>query len=221
VIRVLIADGQALVRAGFHALLEVEQDITVAAEAADGEGALAAARESRPDVVLVDVDLPGLDGLEVTRRIVDDPALDGVRVMVLSTSETDQHVFGALRAGAMGFLIKDTDPTQLAEAVRVLANGGALLAPGVTRRVIAELASQPGSEQPTPEELEELTAREREVMALVAAGLSNAEIAERLVVSPATAKTHVSRALMKLHARDRAQLVMLAFKTGLVSTVSR
>jgi DNA-binding NarL/FixJ family response regulator len=220
VIRVLIADSQALVRAGFHALLESEDDMTVAGEAGDGEEAVALARDVRPDVVLMDVDLPGLDGLEAARRIVSDPELSGVRVMIVSAFESDEYVFGALRAGARGFLVKDTEPAQLVQAMRVLARGDALLAPSVTRRVIAELASQPHPGSPSPEQLDELTAREREVMALVAAGLSNAEIAERLVVSPATAKTHVSRALMKLHARDRAQLVALAYKTGLVSAGS-
>lgn len=215
-IRVLIADGQWLVRAGFRVLLESEQGIAVAEEAASGEQALALASHTRPDVVLMDAGLPGLDAFEATRQIVANPELQQVRVMILASVESDEHVFGALRAGASGFLVKDTEPTELLRAVRVLARGEALLAPSVTRRVISELASMPARERPTPEQLEELTAREREVMALAADGLTNAEIAERLVVSPATARTHVSRAMVKLHARDRAQLVVLAYKTGLV-----
>ena len=215
-IRVLIADGQTLVRAGFRVLLQGQNGIAVAGDAADGEGAVAAARELRPDVVLVDIDLPGLDGLEVTRQILSDPELEGVKVLVLTTHERDEDVFGALRAGATGLLLKDTEPRELVQAVRVVAGGEALLSPSVTRRLIDELASQPDSRRPTPEELDELTAREREVMALVATGLTNDEIAEQLVVSPATAKTHVSRAMMKLHARHRAQLVVLAYETGLV-----
>ena len=215
-IRVLIADGQTLVRAGFRVLLEAEHGISVAGEAANGEEALALARELRPDVVLVDLGLPGLDGLEATRRILADPELEGVRVLTLTTHERDEDVFEALRAGATGLLIKDTEPGELVQAVRVVAGGEALLSPSVTRRLIAELASQPDRRRPTPEELDELTAREREVMALVATGLTNDEIAEQLVVSPATAKTHVSRAMMKLHARHRAQLVVLAYETGLV-----
>jgi DNA-binding NarL/FixJ family response regulator len=214
-IRVLIADGRALVRAGFRVLLEGEQGIAVN-EAANGEETVALARHIRPDVVLMDAGLPGLDALDATRQIVADPELQGVQVMLLSTVESDEHVFEALRAGASGFLVNDTEPTELLRAVRVLARGEALLAPSVTRRVIAELASRPERERPTPERLEELTAREREVMALVGEGMTNAEIAEHLVVSPATARTHVSRAMIKLHARDRAQLVVLAYQTGLV-----
>jgi DNA-binding NarL/FixJ family response regulator len=215
-IRVLIADGRALVRAGFRVLLEGEQGIAVADEAASGDEAVELARRTRPDVVLMDAGLPGLDALEATRQIVADPELHEVQVMILSTVESDEHLFEALRAGASGFLVDDTEPTELLRAVRVLARGEALLAPSVTRRVIAELASRPGRDRPSPERLEELTAREREVMALVGEGMTNAEIAEDLVVSPATARTHVSRAMLKLHARDRAQLVALAYQTGLV-----
>ena len=170
----------------------------------------------RPDVLLIDLDLPGGDGLEATRRIFSNPALEGVRVIVLSSSDEDEHLFGAMRAGASGFLEKDTEPAELLEVVRAVARGEALLSRGVTRRLIAEVASQSDRYRPSPEELEELTAREREVTALVARGLSNQEIAERLVISIATAKTHVSRALRKVDARDRAQLVALAYETGLV-----
>jgi DNA-binding NarL/FixJ family response regulator len=215
-IRVLIADGRALVRAGFRVLLEGEQGIAVADEAASGDEAVALARHTRPDVVLMDADLPGLDTLAATRQIVADPELQGVQVMILSSVENDEHLFEALRAGASGFLVNDTQPTELLRAVRVLARGEALLAPSVTRRVIAELASRPERKRPSPERLEELTAREREVMALVGEGMTNVEISEHLVVSPATARTHVSRAMIKLHARDRAQLVALAYQTGLV-----
>lgn len=216
-ISVLVADGQALVRAGFRVLLEGEQGIAVAGEAASGEEAVAFARRIRPDVVVMDMNLPGLDALEATRQIVNDPQLEDVKVMILTTLDGDEHVFGALRAGASGFLVKDTDPTDLLQAVRVLARGDALLAPSVTRRVIAELTSRPQRDRATPEQLEELTAREREVMALVGEGLTNGEIAERLVVSTATARTHVSRAMVKLHVRNRAQLVVLAYQTGLVA----
>jgi DNA-binding NarL/FixJ family response regulator len=215
-VRVAIAEGQALVRGGFHALLEGERDMTVVGEAGDGVEALALAERERPDVMLVDTELAGVDGLEATRRIVADPTLGDVRVVMLSTSESDDHLFGALRAGASAFLAKDIQPAELVEAVRAVARGDALLSRGGTRRLIAEIASQPDPYRPSPEELEELTAREREVMALVAVGLSNDEIAERLVISVATAKTHVSRSLRKVDARDRAQLVALAYETGLV-----
>jgi DNA-binding NarL/FixJ family response regulator len=220
-IRVLVADGAGLVRAGVRALLESEPDITVVAEAASGEEAVAVAIETRPDVVLMDVGLPGLNGLEATREILATPGLSRVRVLFLSTDELDEDLFGALRAGATGFLVKDTEPVELLRAVHVLAGGGAQLSPSVTRRLLQEFASQPdasrsGLERPVPEQLEELTAREREVMTLVALGLTNDEIAERLVVSPATAKTHVSRAMVKLHVRDRAKLVALAYETGFV-----
>jgi DNA-binding NarL/FixJ family response regulator len=214
--RVAIADGHLLVRGAVTALLDAEDDVVVAGVAGDSEEALAVTVRERPDVVLVDLDLPGADGLETTRRILADPALKGVRVIVLSPTDDDDTVFGALRAGASGFLLRDTEPAELLEAVRAVARGDALLSRGVTRRLIAEVASQPDRYRPSPEELDELTVREREVMALVARGLSNQEIAERLVISLATAKTHVSRALRKVDARDRAQLVALAYETGLV-----
>jgi DNA-binding NarL/FixJ family response regulator len=215
VIKVLLADDQALVRAGFRALLDAQPDITVVGEAADGAEAARAAAETRPDVVLMDIRMPGTDGLEATRRIVGDPALSGVRVLILTTFDEDEYVFEAVRTGASGFLVKDTEPVELLRAVRVIAEGEALLSPRVTRRLIGEFArrARPGR---SVRELDLLTAREREIVALVAEGLSNDEIAARLVVSPATAKTHVSRAMVKLAARDRAQLVVLAYETGLV-----
>jgi DNA-binding NarL/FixJ family response regulator len=216
VIRVLIADDQALVRAGFRVLLDSEADIRVVGEAANGEEAVALARHERPDVVLMDIRMPGLDGLEATREITSDPELRSVRIMILTTFESDENVFAALRTGASGFLLKDTEPAELLRGVRLLAEGEALLSPSVTRRLIAELAVRSPGTALAPDRLEVLTAREREVMALVANGLSNTQIAERLTVSPATAKTHVSRAMTKLGARDRAQLVVLAYETGLV-----
>jgi DNA-binding NarL/FixJ family response regulator len=215
-IRVLLADGAGLVRAGLRALLEADEGIEVVAEAARGEEAVSMAIENRPDVVLMDVALPGLDGLRATRQILAAPGLSHVKVLILGDDELDEDLFGALRAGATGFLVKDTDAPELLRAVRVLAGGGAQLSPRVTRRLLQELVSQPDPERPVPERLEELTAREREVMTLVALGLTNDEIAGRLVVSPATAKTHVSRAMIKLHARDRAKLVALAYETGFV-----
>jgi DNA-binding NarL/FixJ family response regulator len=223
VITVLLADDQALVRAGFHALLDAEDDIAVVAEAADGEAAVALAREHRPEVVLMDIRMPRLDGLEATARITADPTLPNTRVVVLTTFELDEYVFGALRAGASGFLLKDVEPADLIAAVRVVAGGEALLAPRLTRRLIEAFvaggATARGAERPpgTPEpELETLTPREREVLALVGRGQSNAEIAEELVLSPLTAKTHVARLFAKLPARDRAQLVVIAYETGLV-----
>jgi DNA-binding NarL/FixJ family response regulator len=178
-------------------------------------------QQCRPDVVLIDADLPGVDPIEATRQILADAELSDVRVMILGTFESDDQVFGALRAGATGLLPKDAEPAELLRAVRLLARGEAILAPTVTGRVIAELRSMPTRDRPAPQQLEELTAREREVMSLVAEGLTNHEIAERLVVSPATARTHVSRAMVKLHARDRAQLVVLAYETGLVPPRAR
>ena len=214
-IRVLLADDQALVRAGFRALLDAQGDIEVAAEASDGEQAVSLARQVVPDVVLMDIRMPGTDGLAATRQIAADERLAGVRVVILTTFELDEYVFEAIRSGAAGFLVKDIDPDELVQAVRVVADGGALLSPGVTRRLIAEFASRAKPTQPA-DGLGELTEREREVLALVGEGLSNAEIAGRLYVSPATAKTHVSRAMLKLRARDRAQLVVIAYESGLV-----
>jgi DNA-binding NarL/FixJ family response regulator len=215
VIEVLLADDQALVRGGFRALLDAEDDIAVVAEAGDGRQAVSLTRQKKPDVVLMDIRMPGLDGLEATREVASDAGLADVRIVILTTFELDEYVFEALRSGASGFLVKDTEPVDLLAAVRLVASGEALLSPSVTRRVIEEFASR--AKQPPPSEaLDELTEREREVMALVAGGLSNEEIADRLVVSPATAKTHVSRAMVKLGARDRAQLVVLAYEHGLV-----
>ncbi|WP_433225244.1 response regulator [Actinomadura formosensis] len=214
-IRVMLADDQRLVRAGFRSILEGEDDIEIVAEAGDGEQAVARAGELRPDVVLMDVRMPVLDGLEATRRIMADPRLTGVRVVILTTFDLDDYVYGAIKAGASGFLVKDTEPAELIHGVRVVARGDALLAPAVTRRLIAEFASRITARPPAAE-LSVLTGREREVLELVAAGLSNEEIAGRLVLSPATAKTHVSRILAKLGARDRAQLVVLAYETGVI-----
>jgi DNA-binding NarL/FixJ family response regulator len=215
VIEVVLADDQALVRAGFGSLLDAEDDITVVGEARDGVEAVALTRSTKPDVVLMDIRMPELDGLGATREIVDDPRLSGVKIVILTTFELDEYVFEALRCGASGFLVKDTEPVELLAAVRGVASGEALLSPSVTRRVIEEFATR-AKEPPPADELDELTEREREIMALVAGGLSNDEIAARLVVSPATAKTHVSRAMVKLGARDRAQLVVLAYEYGVV-----
>jgi DNA-binding NarL/FixJ family response regulator len=214
-IRVLLADDQTLVRAGFRALLDAQSDIEVAGEASDGEQAVSLARQVVPDVVLMDIRMPGTDGLAATRQIAADQRLADVRVVILTTFDLDEYVFEAIRSGAAGFLVKDTDPDELVQAVRVVADGGALLSPGVTRRLISEFASRAKPPQPA-DILGELTDREREVLALVGEGLSNAEIAGRLFLSPATAKTHVSRAMLKLGARDRAQLVVIAYESGLV-----
>lgn len=214
-IRVLLADDQHLVRAGFRALLEAEDDIEVVAEAASGQETLAAARRTRPDVVLMDIRMPDGDGLWATGEIVADPALTGVRIVIVTTFELDEYVAQAIVAGASGFLVKDTEPVELLRAVRVVAAGDALLSPGVTRRLIERVAS---GLRPSPETtvLEPLTEREREVLALVGHGLTNAEIGERLYLSPLTAKTHVSRIMTKLAARDRVHLVVIAYETGLV-----
>ncbi|MEU8497085.1 response regulator transcription factor [Streptomyces lavendulae] len=214
-ISVLLADDQLLVRAGFRALLDAQDDIEVVGEAADGEEAMRLVRTLRPDVVLMDIRMPGLDGLAATRSITGDGTLSAVRVVMLTTFELDEYVFEAIRSGASGFLVKDAEPEELLRAVRAVVDGDALLSPGVTRRLIAEFAAR--SRRPAAAGgLERLTGREREVMALVGMGLSNEEIARRLVVSPLTAKTHVSRTMVKLGARDRAQLVVLAYESGLV-----
>ena len=213
-IRVVLADDQGLVRAGFRALLDAQNDIEVVGEAVDGEAAARLAADLRPDIVLMDIRMPGMDGLAATRRIADDERSASVRVVILTTFGLDEYVFEAIRSGASGFLVKDTEPEELVQAVRVVAGGDALLSPGVTKKLIAEFAAR-AKEPGATEGLEELTDREREVLALVAEGLSNDEIGERLVVSPATAKTHVSRAMGKLGARDRAQLVVIAYESGL------
>jgi DNA-binding NarL/FixJ family response regulator len=214
-IRVVLADDQALVRAGFRALLDAQGDIEVVGEAGNGEEAVRLATQLTPDVVLMDIRMPGMDGLSATRGIAADDRLAGVRVVILTTFGLDEYIFEAIRAGASGFLVKDTEPGELVQAVRVVAGGEALLSPSVTKQLIAEFAAR-AKEPRTPDSLEQLTDREREVVALVAEGLSNEEIAGRLFVSPATAKTHVSRAMGKLGARDRAQLVVIAYESGLV-----
>ena len=215
-IRVLLADGQPLLRSGLRALLDAEDDIKVVAEAADGHQALELARRHQPDIVLTDIRLPVVDGIETTRRIAADPTLPRTRVVVLTGDGSDGHVFETLRAGAAGLLLNDAAPADLLHALRVVARGDALLAPSVTRKLINRLVARPLS-VPTAPGLGELTDREREAVALVAQGLSNDQIADRMVISPLTAKTHVNRAMTKLHARDRAQLVVLAYETGLVA----
>jgi DNA-binding NarL/FixJ family response regulator len=215
-VRVLLADDQPLARAGLRTLLESCDDIKVVGEAASGAEAVERARAWRPDVVLMDIRMPGLDGLEATRRIVADERLAGVRVVILTTFDLDEYVYEALRVGASGFLAKDVEPGELRHAVRVAARGDALLSPGVTRRLIAEFAARPAAEPPAAGRLEVLTDREREVLELVGEGLGNDAIADRLFMSPATVKTHVSRIMSKLAAHDRAQLVVLAYETGLV-----
>ncbi|MGH3389926.1 MAG: response regulator transcription factor [Actinomadura sp.] len=214
-IKVVLADDQVLVRAGFRALLDAQDDIDVVGEASDGEEAVRQVRRLRPDVVLMDIRMPVLDGLAATRQIASDDRLLSTRIVILTTFELDEYVFEALRGGASGFLVKDTEPVELLRAVRAVAGGDALLSPSVTRRLIAEFATRTKEPRPAPH-LNSLTDREREVMALVGEGLTNDEIAARLVVSPATAKTHVSRAMVKLGARDRAQLVVFAYESGLV-----
>ncbi|MET8998901.1 response regulator transcription factor [Amycolatopsis sp. NPDC004169] len=212
-IRVLLADDQPLIRSGFRALLDVEADIEVVAEAGDGGEAVRLALEHRPDIALLDVQMPGVDGIEATRRIAAEPALTAVHVVILTNYGFDEYVFEALRAGAAGFLVKDVQPEDFLHAVRVAARGDALLAPSITRKLIDRYVTQPlvpGAG------LAELTNREREAVTLVARGLSNEEIAERMVISPLTAKTHVNRAMVKLRARDRAQLVVFAYESGLV-----
>jgi DNA-binding NarL/FixJ family response regulator len=216
VIRVVVADDQHLVRAGFRVLLDSEDDFEVVGEAGDGEAAIDVVRRTHPDIVLMDVRMPVLDGLAATRRITGDPTLGSVRIVVLTTFEVDEYVFEALRSGASGFLVKDTEPVELLRAVRVVAAGEALLSPSVTRRLIREFVARPERPVVASPDLDVLTDREREVLALVAGGMSNDEIAEALVISPATARTHVSRVMVKLHARDRAQVVVFAYQAGLV-----
>ena len=214
-IRVVLADDQTLVRAGLRALLNSEPDIEVVGEASDGAHAVRLAQQLRPDVILMDIKMPGMDGLAATRAIAADPALAGVRIVILTTFELDEHIAEALRVGAAGFLVKTTDPAELVRGIQVVAAGDGLLSPSITRRVIEQFALHAASPAP-PIQLADLTEREREVVALAAGGLSNDEIAVRLHVSPATAKTHVSRAMIKLGARDRAQLVVFAYEAGLV-----
>ena len=216
-IRVLLADDQGLVRAGLRLLIESEPDLELIGEATDGIQALELTRSELPDVVLMDLSMPELDGLEATRQIVGDELLASVKVIILTTYSTDENVFEALRSGASGFCVKDTEPWELLQAIRVVASGEALLSPGPTQRLIKEFVSRPEVSHVIPTQVEWLTEREREVLRLVAAGFSNGEIAARLVVSPATAKTHVSRAMRKLQAHDRAQLVVIAYETGLVA----
>ncbi|WP_431677959.1 response regulator [Kitasatospora sp. KL5] len=215
-IRVLLVDDQPLIRSGFRALLDLEEDIEVVAEAADGQQGLALAGEHLPDVALVDIRMPVLDGIEVTRRIAADPALARVHVVILTNYGLDEHVFNALRAGAAGFLVKDIEPEDFLHAVRVAARGDALLAPSITRRLIDRYVTQP-PDTGTGTGLDELTNREREAVALVARGLSNDRIADLMVITPMTAKTHINRAMTKLQVRDRAQLVVLAYESGLVT----
>ncbi|MFD8869139.1 response regulator [Streptomyces sp. NPDC059590] len=215
-IRVLLVDDQPLIRSGFRALLDLEEDIEVVAEAADGQQALELAREHLPDVALIDIRMPGVDGIEATRRIAAAPALAGVHVVILTNYGLDEYVFDALRAGAAGFLVKDIVPDDFLHAVRVAARGDALLAPSITRKLINRYVTTPLTTG-VGTGLEELTSREREAVALVAQGLSNDEIAGRMVISPMTAKTHINRAMTKLRARDRAQLVVIAYESGLAA----
>jgi DNA-binding NarL/FixJ family response regulator len=215
-IRVALVDDQELVRAGFRVLIESASDVEVVGEAGNGDDGFALVENEKPDVVLMDIRMPGTDGLEATRRILDRADLKDVRVLILTTFDLDEYVHEALRAGASGFLLKDTSPDDLLDAIRIVAGGEALLAPSVTKRLIEEFVSRPGVERSSSPELDVLTEREREVLGLVGRGMSNAEIAEFLVLSPATAKTHVSRIMTKLAVRDRAQLVVVAYESGLV-----
>jgi DNA-binding NarL/FixJ family response regulator len=220
-IRVLLADDQALIRAGFRALIEHTDDIVVVGEATDGEQAVSLATTTRPDIVLMDIRMPGVDGLEATRRIADSQNLAGVRVLILTTFESDDYIYEALRSGASGFVVKDTEPAELVQAVRIVAAGDALLSPSVTRRLIADIAAKGRPDTAaTAYRIDRLTDRERQVLALVGRGHSNDEIASNLFLSPLTAKTHVSRIMTKLAVRDRAQLVVIAYETGLVTVGS-
>ena len=216
-IRVLVADDEGLVRSGFKVLLDLEDDITVVGEAKTGAEAVELARATRPDVILMDIRMPQLDGIEATREIARTPGLQQVRVLILTTYDTDAYVFEALQAGASGFMLKDADPAELLHAVRVVAGGDALLAPSITRRIIAQFTADRIATQTSEDRLEPLTPREREVLALVGEGMTNEEIGAKLFLSPATARTHVSRAMTKLRARDRAQLVVIAYQTGLAT----
>ncbi|MET9214442.1 MULTISPECIES: response regulator transcription factor [unclassified Nocardia] len=220
-IRVLLVDDQPLIRSGFRALLEIEDDIEVVAEAADGGDGVELARRHLPDIALVDIQMPVVDGIEATRRIAADPALAGVHVVILTNYGLDEYVFDALRAGAAGFLVKDIEPEDFLHAIRVAARGDALLAPSITRRLIARYVTQPPHAPAADSALRELTTREREAVALAAQGLSNDEIAAHMVISPHTAKTHINRAMAKLHVRDRAQLVVVAYESGLVTPRTR
>ena len=215
-VRVGVADDQPLIRTGLRAMIDHASDLTLVGEAEDGEQAVALALRHRPDVVLMDIRMPKLDGIEATKRITNDASLNGVRVVVLTTFDADDYVYAAIRAGASGFLLKDAPPEAVLEGIRVVARGDALIAPSITRRLIADLASRPDADRPPPTELAVLTDREREVLALVGRGLSNSEIGAQLFVSPATAKAHVSHVMTKLYARDRAQLVVVAYESGLV-----
>ncbi|BCY09655.1 response regulator transcription factor [Actinoplanes sp. L3-i22] len=216
-IRVLVADDQALVRAGFGVLIESADDLDVVGLAADGAEAVELTRRTRPDVVLMDIRMPVMDGLRATARILEEADPGTVRVLMLTTFDLDEYVFGALKAGASGFLLKDTPPADLLAGIRIVAAGDALLSPSVTRHLIEEFVRRPASTRPVPPSLDGLTEREVQVLTLVARGLSNSEIGQRLFVSPATAKTHVGRLLMKLGVRDRAQLIIVAYESGLIS----
>ncbi|MGH1563200.1 response regulator transcription factor [Mumia sp. DW29H23] len=217
-VRVLLADDERLVRSGFRVLLEVEDDVEVVGEATNGAEAVELARATRPDVVLMDIRMPGVDGIRATAEIARTAGLERVKVLILTTYETDAYVFEALESGASGFLLKDAGPAELLHAIRVVAAGDALLAPRITRRLIAQVTAQRAAAQASERRLAVLTSREREVLALVGKGLSNDEIGASLFLSPATARTHVSHAMVKLGARDRAQLVVIAYETGLVGT---
>jgi len=215
-VKVLIADDQALVRTGFRMILEAEDDVEVTGEATDGLEAIAAAQSERPDVILMDVRMPNMNGIEATRKLVDKDDVDPIRVLILTTFDLDEYVYDALRAGASGFLLKDAPPEELLQAIRVVARGEGLIAPSITKRLIEEIAQRPAQHTAPPEALGSLTQRELEVLQLVARGLSNQEIAQELFVSETTVKTHVGRVLMKLEVRDRVQAVVLAYESGIV-----